>query len=104
MKPIWEMTKKEILAFNETVDGVPHLARKDYAYRGKGDLYELDGHFYHELDGIVTHTIHTSAHRCLIDEAMLAGKLVPDEVKKDYIGMIFDQNLAYLWPELLQAA
>jgi hypothetical protein len=104
MKPTWEMTKKEILVFSETVDALPHLARKDYAYRGKGEMYELDGHYYHELMGVVTHTINTSAHRWMIDEAMLTGKPVPDEVKKDYIGLIFDHNLAYLWPKLLKAA
>ncbi|MGG3471599.1 hypothetical protein ABES02_29550 [Neobacillus pocheonensis] len=104
MKQTWEMTKKEILAFSETVDEMPRLACKDYTYRGKGELFELDGHYYYELDGVITHTIKASAHRWMIDDAMLTGKPVPNEVKKDYIGMIFDKNLDYLWPELLKTA
>lgn len=104
MKQAWEMTKREIVAFTETVAEIPNLARKDYSYRGKGVLFELEGHYYHEVDGVITHTINSSAHRWMIDEAVLTGKPVPDEVKKDYIGMIFDKNLNYLWPELLKTA
>jgi len=40
----------------------------------------------------------------MIDEAMVAGKPVPDEVKREYIGQIFDRNLVYLWPEILKTA
>lgn len=64
----------------------------------------MEGHYYHLLEGVITHTIKASAHRWMIDEAMITGKPVPDEVKKEYIGLIFDSSLGYLWPELLKAA
>jgi hypothetical protein len=103
-KQMWEMTNKEVGAFTETVREVPKLARKNRAYIGKGKLFELDGHNYYEDEGIIIHTINVSAHRSMIDEAMVMGFPVPNEVKEEYIGVIFNDNLEYLWPQLLKTA
>ena len=73
--------------------GASHL--KDFTYRGHGELFELDGHYYHKFNGVITHTIKASAHRSMIDEAILTGSR-PKDVKEEYIGHIFDKNLNYL--------